>query len=41
MPVLTALREEAALPAAEAGPVDFCELRRFASICGRDAIGEL
>ena len=25
--------EEAAFPSAERGPVDFCELRRLASIC--------
>jgi len=33
MPDFRALREEAALPSGEAGPVDFWEFRRFALIC--------
>src|SRR5471030_571775 len=33
MPDFMALREEAALPSGEAGPVDFWEFRRFALIC--------
>ena len=31
--------EETALPVAEVGPVDFCALRRLASICRWVAIG--
>jgi hypothetical protein len=32
MPDFRAFMEDAALPVAEVGPVDFCALRRFASI---------
>lgn len=33
-----ALRLEAALPACERGPEDFCALRRLALICAREGI---
>src|ERR1035437_10228694 len=38
MPDFKALKRTAALPSAERGPVDFCALRRLASICCRVAI---
>src|SRR5476649_2868608 len=42
MPDFRALREEAALPSGEVGPVDFWEFRRLASICAwDDMIGPL
>ena len=41
MPVLMELRLEAALPEAVRGPVDFCELRRLASIWSWERIGLL
>src|SRR5471030_857770 len=40
MPDLMALREEAALPSGEVGPVDFWEFRRFALICACDDMME-
>src|ERR1700732_626287 len=40
MPVLRALREEAALPFEEVGPVDFSEFNLLALICACDDICE-
>jgi hypothetical protein len=40
MPVLRALRLEAALPWGDLGPVDFWALRRLASIWRRDAMAD-
>src|SRR5450432_4386275 len=40
IPDFRALREEAALPSGEVGPVDFLEFRRLASICAwEDMLG--